>query len=420
LANDFKIIKLKAHTIVWLFFFHSFNSNSNLECSIGTAGYLSAAASASFFVAAILLCGCPRPDPCAGDVCCKAKKTADATPKDSEYDDGTDEESPEAVPIVTRKQEQDPQDVKREAPLEATKKKLEPPGGKAISRRATAEAENADGEPKAKPEPVPVMVLKSQSSPYDRDVKEEPEGPPDLDKHEPAHQEERGIELELEHAMTENVQEPESQEEIEAVYECEAIVVKAPSSPSDGDMKEESEGPPDSDKQEPAHQEEMGIELEPEREPVMTENVQEPESQEEIEAEAELIMTENAQAPKPQEEIEEAEPGGRKANKAPESEEKPDKEEQEMAEEEIKKDVDSQDAQHDDEEEIVQAERLENDNECEEISIDNGHEEEEEEIISSSDDEAMLVFDDQDSSTTDGSDTLDDGHDADISDISWW
>jgi hypothetical protein len=149
----------------------SFDTRANIDCGLGTAAWLSVAACASFFIGGILLCGCPRPDPCIGNVCCKKKETQATTKGDP--DRGDDEEAPTVVPapIVTGQEEEDPdlQDKKQEAPLEP------------------------------EPEPVSVVTEESQSVSLEDD-EEEPKGP-DSDKQESERQEGIGAEPEPEHVL---------------------------------------------------------------------------------------------------------------------------------------------------------------------------------------------------------------------------
>ena len=99
LAIDFKINcskEQKAHSLlVSKSLSKSFDTRSSIECGLGPAAWLSVAACASFFIGGILLCGCPRPDPCMGNVCCKKKETQSTTDGDDDIDDDDDDEEEE-------------------------------------------------------------------------------------------------------------------------------------------------------------------------------------------------------------------------------------------------------------------------------------------------------------------------------------
>jgi hypothetical protein len=204
----------------------SFASKANIDCGIGPAGWLSVAACASFFIAGMLLCGCPRPDPCVGNVCCQRKETQSSTTNDD------DEEVPKVVPVVT--QEEEPTKAKAES---------EPSDTEKLDTPAPGEAESNE-----EPELVPVITEKSQSVPLEDD-QEELEGSLDSDHQIPEPQEGMGAEPGPEPVLMENAEEAEPQEDAQV---------------------EES-------------QEEMGAESG--SEPVLTENAEEPEPQEDAQVE---------------------------------------------------------------------------------------------------------------------------------------
>jgi hypothetical protein len=99
-------------------------------------------------------------------------------PPDSEKQDEPEEATTERRSyghniVATRKIEPDPQDKKRQAPLNATEKKAEPPREKATSTSATsAESKSLDGKSKAGREPVLVMV--EQPTQVKKDFKDLP------------------------------------------------------------------------------------------------------------------------------------------------------------------------------------------------------------------------------------------------------